>query len=99
MFKKVVRTIAALVLSVGFISVSLSAVTAASKVDNGHVLGDTCDIHFQSAYVYLDANGSGVIGGLCAPSQNDPTKFIWLRDSNEKISMDYPGSPKIAFGR
>jgi len=99
MFQKILRTLGVIIFAFGFNSSSLNTSNAANNVDNGHVLGHTCDIHFQSARVYIDENMTSVVGGLCAPSQNDPLTFIWLQDNNKKISMDYPPSPAIAFGR
>ena len=100
MGNKISRVVVAFLIGISFpIFTSNQIVTAAPAVSG--VLGDSCEMFFQSGVIAADSTLTTEIAGVCFPSLNNPDKFIWSKDNNQIPAYTLVGDnyKKIAFGR
>jgi hypothetical protein len=100
MGNKISRVVVALLIGITFpIFTGNQVVSAAPEVSG--VLGDSCEMFFQSRVIATDSTLTTEIAGVCFPSLNDKAIFIWSKDNNQipayTLVVDNDG--KIAFGR
>jgi hypothetical protein len=100
MGNKISRVVVALLIGISFpIFTGNQVVSAAPEVSG--VLGDSCEMFFQSRVIATDSTLTTEIAGVCFPSLNNKAIFIWSKDNNQipayTLVVDNDG--KIAFGR
>lgn len=69
--------------------------------DKGFLLGKMClgsSKTYTSTTIAVDTTTEEKIAGICYPSKNTPTTFIWTEDQNSRAAYEYP-LDKVAFGR
>jgi len=100
MGNKISRVIVALLIGITFPIFTGNQVVSAAPAVSG-VLGDSCEMFFQSRVIATDSTLTTEIAGVCFPSLNNPDIFIWSKDNNQipayTLVVDNDG--KIAFGR
>ena len=66
--------------------------------DDSFLLGNPCPTAYDSQAIVDEKNPEKKIAGICFPSQNIPTTFIWTKDQNSPAAYEYL-KDKVAFGR
>ena len=100
MGNKISRVVVALLIGISFpIFTGNQVVSAAPEVSG--VLGDSCEMFFQSRVIATDSTLTTEIAGVCFPSLNNPDIFVWSKDNNQipAYTLVVDNDKKIAFGR
>ena len=101
MVSKKYRVITAAILAFASLGAFNSFANGSELSDGGFLLGNPClgsNETYTSRSIAIDTTTEEKIAGICYPSQNIPTTFIWTEDQNSTPSYKYPKG-KVAFGR
>lgn len=99
MCNKISRVVVALLIGILFPIFTGNQVVSAAPVSG--VLGESCNMFFQSRVIAADSTFTSEIAGVCFPSLNNPDIFIWSKDNNKipAYTLVEDNDGKIAFGR
>lgn len=101
MASKKYRVITAAILAFASLGAFNSFAIGSEPSDDSFLLGNPClgsNETYTSRSIAIDTTTEEKIAGICYPSQNIPTTFIWTKDQNSPAAYEYPEG-KVAFGR
>ena len=101
MTSKKYRVITATILAFASLGAFNSFANGSELSDGGFLLGNPClgsNETYTSRSIAIDTTTEEKTAGICYPSQNIPTTFIWTKDQNSPAAYEYL-KDKVAFGR